>query len=303
MDNLILKVVDNEGVRIDKYLCGIQDLTRSKIQTLIKDGLVKVNGESVSSNYKVKNNDEIIINIPEVNVDDLLPENIPLNILYEDDDLIVVDKDKGMVVHPAAGNYTKTLVNALLYHFNNLSNNDDNIRPGIVHRIDKNTSGCLIVCKNDKAHNEIANQIKSKKCHRTYIALVHGVIEHETGTINAPIGRSKHDRQKMCVTDINGKEAITHFKVLKRFVNHTLIECELETGRTHQIRVHMQYIKHPIVGDDKYSYSNTRKDTNGQMLHAIKIQFNQPTNGKLIVVESKLPLYFEEILKDIEKNG
>ena len=303
MDNLFFKVLDNEGIRIDKYLCGVQDLTRSKIQSLIKDGFIKVNGEIVSANYKVKNNDEITINVPDVNVEDLLPENIPLNILYEDEDLIVIDKEKGMVVHPAVGNYTKTLVNALLYHFNNLSNNNDNIRPGIVHRIDKNTSGCLIVCKNDKSHNEIANQIKTKKCRRTYIALVHGIIEHETGTINAPIGRSKHDRQKMCVTDVNSKEAITHFKVLKRFVNHTLIECELETGRTHQIRVHMQYIKHPIVGDDKYSYSNTRKDTNGQMLHAIKIQFNQPTSGDLVIVESKLPLYFEEILKDIEKNG
>ncbi len=301
MDKLEFVVTDNAGIRIDKYLSSVQEeLSRSKIQALIKNNEVSVNDEIVNSNYKVKLNDLIVLRIPKVNIDDILPEDIKLNILYEDDDLLVIDKEKGMVVHPAAGNYSKTLVNALLFHLNNLSNADDKIRPGIVHRIDKNTSGCLIVCKNDHAHQKIAEQIKHRSCHRTYIALVHGVIEHETGTINAPIGRSKNDRQKMAVTDINGKPAITHFKVLKRFMNYTLIECQLETGRTHQIRVHMQYIKHPIVGDDKYSYQNTRKDTNGQMLHALKIEFIQPTSGEKIVVESKLPLYFEEVIKELE---
>ncbi len=301
MSRLEFTVLDNAGIRIDKYLSEVQDeLTRSKIQSLIKDELILVNGNSVLMSYKVKLSDEIVIEIPDITNDDIIPENIKLDVLYEDDDVLVINKPKGMVVHPAAGNYSGTLVNALLYHFNTLSNRSDNIRPGIVHRIDKNTSGCIIVCKNDKAHNDIAYQIKEKICKRTYIALVHGIIEHETGTINAPIGRSKNDRQKMAVTNLNSKEATTDFRVLKRFVDYSLIECTLRTGRTHQIRVHMQYIKHPIVGDDKYSYQNTRKDTCGQMLHAIKIEFNQPTSKERIVVECGIPEYFKKVLEEIE---
>ena len=294
---------EDEGNRIDKYLSSVlEDLTRTKIQNLIKDEKILVNDLVVSSSYKVKEDDEIIVNVPKIKPMTLEAENIPLDIIYEDDDLLVVNKQKGLVVHPASGNHTGTLVNALLYHFKELSNNDDELRPGIVHRIDKNTTGCIIVCKNDKAHLDIANQIREKTCKRTYTALVHGVIEHETGTINAPIGRSKNDRQKMSVTEVNSKDAVTHFKVLKRFYNMTLVECELETGRTHQIRVHMQYINHPVVGDDKYSFANTRKDTLGQMLHASKIQFIHPTTKKLVVVETKLPEYFLDILKEIENS-
>ena len=298
--NIIVEI-DNEGIRLDKYLALVQDdLTRSKIQTLIKNKDVLVNGNEVSSSYKVKVDDEIVVNLPKITPMNVIAEEIPLDIRYEDDDLVVVNKPKGMVVHPAVGNHDGTLVNALLYHFKELSNSNDNIRPGIVHRIDKNTSGCLIVCKNDKAHLEIAKQLKDKTCSRAYIALVHGVIEHESGTINAPIGRSKNDRQKMAVTDLNSKEAVTHFKVLKRFPKYTLIECSLETGRTHQIRVHMQYINHPVVGDDKYGPSNTRKDTQGQMLHAISITFRHPTTNETITVESPLPDYFNEVIKELE---
>lgn len=291
----------DEGIRIDKYLSQIQDsLTRTKIQNLIKDNNILVNNKKVVSSYKVKEDDEITIILPDVEPINLIAENIELDILYEDDDVIVINKPKGMVVHPAVGNRSGTLVNALLYHFEELSNIKDVIRPGIVHRIDKNTSGCLIVCKNDKAHQEIAKQLMDKTCKRTYIALVHGVIENESGTINAPIGRSKYDRQKMSVTDINSKEAITHFKVLERFNKYTLISCELETGRTHQIRVHMQYINYPVVGDDKYSIKSTRKDTNGQMLHACKIAFIHPTSHKKIEVEAPLPAYFKEVLKELK---
>lgn len=292
---------ENEGIRIDKYLTLVQDdLTRTKIQTLIKNNDILVNGNEVLPSYKVRVDDEIVVNLPKVAPMNLIAENIPLDIRYEDDDLIVVNKPKGMVVHPAVGNHTGTLVNALLYHFNELSNHKDSIRPGIVHRIDKNTSGCLIVCKNDKAHLSIAKQIKENVCKRNYIALVHGVIDHETGTINAPIGRSKHDRQKMAVTDVNSKDAVTHFKVLKRFEKYTLVECSLETGRTHQIRVHMQYINYPVVGDDKYAPSNTRKDTEGQMLHAFSITFKQPTTNKLITVEADLPKYFSDVIEELE---
>lgn len=295
MEFTVLK--EDENIRIDKYLSSnLSDITRTKIQSLIKDGYVLVNDETVSSNYKIKEDDFIEVEIVENNKSLLEPEDIDIDILYEDDDLIVINKQKGLVVHPAPGNYTHTLVNALLYHFNELK--EDEIRPGIVHRIDKDTTGCLIVCKNDKAFQDIALQIKNKTCHRFYLALVEGELEYDSGKIDAPISRNKKDRKKMAVVE-DGKPSVTNFKVIERFYKYTLVEFKLETGRTHQIRVHMQYINHPIVGDLQYGYKNTRKDTNGQMLHAFKIEFIQPTTKEKIIIEAPLPEYFSNVLKEL----
>lgn len=244
----------NNNVRLDQYLCKVTNYSRSKIVKLIKEGLVLVDDKQIKPSYIVKTGENIQI-VGELKQEtNLIKENIPLDIIYEDDSVIVVNKPSGMVVHPANGNYTKTLVNALLYHTNNLSSTTD-VRPGIVHRIDKDTSGLLMVAKTDYAHNFLAEQLSKHETKRKYIALVWGVINHDTGTIDAPIGRDKNDRQKMSVTDENSKDAITHFKVLKRYKNATLIELELETGRTHQIRVHMNYIGHPIVNDPVYGKS------------------------------------------------
>lgn len=300
MEQIKLQVNDTPN-RLDKYISThIEDVTRSKVQKWIKDGQVLVNGEEKPMNYQVKEGDLIVILVTNKQTESQLePQNIPIHVLYEDNDVLVIDKPKGMVVHPGAGNKQETLVNALLHHFKELAASDTD-RPGIVHRIDKNTSGCLIVCKNDKAFQEISRQIQDKTCHREYIALVHGIIPHETGTINAPIRRSDKNRQKMDVVE-NGKPAVTHFEVLKRFKDTTLIKCQLETGRTHQIRVHMKYIKHPIVGDDKYAYANTRKDTEGQMLHAQKIEFMSPSTKEKISVISPLPEYFEKIVEEESK--
>ena len=241
----------NEEIRLDKYLSSNENinLTRSKIQKLMDNNLILVNGNNVKNSYKVKNND--VIDIGELKEDtDIIPEKMNLDIVYEDDDVIVINKPSGVVVHPASGNYKNTLVNGLLYHSKSLSNINGEFRPGIVHRIDKDTSGLLLVAKNDKAHLSLAKQLKEKTIKRKYIALVEGVINHDTGTIDAPIGRDKNDRKKMTVTSENSKDAITHFKVLERYKDKTLIECTLETGRTHQIRVHMNYIGHPKNEND-----------------------------------------------------
>jgi len=291
--------VEKNNIRIDKYLNEELEISRSKIQKLIKDERILVNGKVISSSYTVKENDLIDIDDDlsfEIHIE---PEDIPVNVVYEDEYLLVVNKESGMVVHPAPGNYSGTLVNALMHKFK--LSNKDNTRPGIVHRIDKDTSGLLVVAKTDEVHDKLAEMIKNKSVERIYIALVDGVINHETGTIDAPIGRDINNRQKMMVTDINSKDAVTHFRVLKRYSDKTLIECKLETGRTHQIRVHMNYINHPIVNDPVYGRS--KKTTPfGQFLHSKSIRFSHPITKKEIYIESELPKEFSEYLDKIDNN-
>ena len=286
-------VVDRDfcDIRIDKYLIDLLNISRSKIQKLIDSNNIKVNGKDIKNNYIVRVDDEIIVNdIIENN--EILPEKMDLDIIYEDEYLLVVNKPSGMVVHPSLGHYTNTLVNGLMY-YTSLSN--DKIRPGIVHRIDKDTSGLLLVAKNDDVHLYLSEEIKKRKVNRKYIALVHGVIKNDSGTIDAPIGRDLFDRKKMAVTDINSKDAITHFKVLDRYKDSTLIECVLETGRTHQIRVHMNYIGYPIVNDPLYGRKKIINDF-GQMLHAKSIGFVHPIKEKYMEFECDCPKEFYDIL-------
>ena len=296
-----IKVIENSGVRLDKYLINTQDMSRSKIQKLIDNDYILVNNKSVKSRYIVKDEDIITINDYEEN-SDILPENIPLDIVYEDEYLLVVNKPSGMVVHPAPGNYTGTLVNALMYHCNNnLSRVNGNVRPGIVHRIDADTSGLLLVAKNDMVHNDLAKQISEKSVVRKYICLVHGIIFEDSATIDAPIGRDEKDRKKMCVTGDNSKDAVTHIRVLERYKDATLIECVLETGRTHQIRVHMNYINHPVVNDPVYGYNKMDDKEFGQMLHAKEIGFVHPITKEFMDFKVDPPKRFYEIL-EIYKN-
>ena len=287
--------VEEEQKRIDTYLASKTDFSRNKIQKLIKNKHITLNDQEISSNTSVHEGDVIQIN--DVKEEQTIKgEDIDLDIIYEDDYLLIINKPSGMVVHPAPGHHSSTLVNALVGRFS-LSNKDE-LRPGIVHRIDKDTSGLLIIAKTDEAHEKLSEMIKNKEVERKYIALVNGVIKHETGTIDAPIGRDISSRQKMAVTDINSKDAITHFKVLKRFKNHTLIECKLDTGRTHQIRVHMAYIGYPIVNDPLYGKS--KKTTSfGQMLHSYSIKFIHPMTNKLISFEIPLPKEFDELLNEV----
>ena len=292
-----IRVEENSGIRIDKFLINSTDMSRSKIQKLIDDNYILVNNKSVKTSYIVKDGDIITINEYEEN-SDIIPENIPLDIVYEDEYLLVVNKPSGMVVHPAPGNYSGTLVNALMYHCNNnLSLVNGNIRPGIVHRIDADTSGLLLVAKNDMVHNDLAKQISEKSVKRKYICLVHGIIYEDSATIDAPIGRDTHDRKKMCVTDDNSKDAVTHIRVLERYKDATLIECILETGRTHQIRVHMNYINHPVVNDPVYGYNKLDDKEFGQMLHAKEIGFIHPITKEFMDFEVDPPKRFYEILE------
>ena len=287
---------DSDLIRLDKFLMNNTDISRSKIQEMIKEDLVLVNNKHSKNSYQLRLNDcvEIIGTLKkETNAK---AEKIDLDIVYEDDYLMVINKPSGMVVHPANGHYSNTLVNALLYHTKYLSNNNGKIRPGIVHRIDKDTSGLLVVAKNDDVHEALAKQLKDKTLSRIYIALVSGRINHDTGTIDAPIGRDKQDRKKMTVTDENSKEAITHFKVLERYKNATLLELKLETGRTHQIRVHMAYINHPVVGDPVYGYKKTVTDF-GQMLHAKELGFYHPVLKKHMTFKCDLPKTFIDELE------
>lgn len=286
------------GQRIDKLLPEFNnEWSRSQIQDLIKEDLVTVNEKVIKSNYKVKLNDLIIVTEKEVVEADIQPENLNLDIYYEDEDVAIVYKPKGMVVHPSPGHYSGTLVNGLMYQIKDLSGINGEIRPGIVHRIDKDTSGLLMVAKNDIAHRGLVEQLMDKSVKRKYTALVHGNIPHDYGTIDAPIGRNEKDRQSMDVVD-NGKEAVTHFNVLEHFNDYTLIECQLETGRTHQIRVHMKYIGFPLVGDPKYGPRKTL-DIGGQALHAGVIGFEQPVTHEYIERQAELPKEFETLLEDI----
>ena len=294
---------DMVGERLDKFVSSsLSDITRSFVQKLIDKKNISVNSNYKSCNYKIRYNDIIEVNIPSPEIIKTLPENIPLNIIYKDDDLLVVNKPKGMVVHPAVGNFTGTLVNALLYHCGDtLSGINGEIRPGIVHRIDKDTSGLLIVAKNDYAHNKLALQIKEHSFNREYEAVVYGNIKNQEGTIDAPIGRNPADRKKMAVTSKASKNAITHYRVLNRYNGFTHIKLKLETGRTHQIRVHMAYIGHPVAGDILYGPKKVIKSLNGQCLHARLIGFIHPRSGKYIEFETELPDYFKNFLLEIKK--
>lgn len=302
MENIKIRVeIEQEGQRIDKVLTKqLKDFSRTQIQSLIAESHVQVNGKIVKASYKLERNDVIDIHIPDPENLDILPENIPLNIVYEDQDVIVVNKPTGLIVHPSNGIYSGTLVNALLYHCHDLSGINGVHRPGIVHRIDKETSGLLMVAKNDMAHQSLSLQLQEHTVVRRYLALVHGVIPHEFGRIEAPIGRDPHDRQKMTCTDRNAKEAITNFKVIERFQDMTLVECRLETGRTHQIRVHMQYIGYPVYGDPQYGH--LRDDHQyGQYLHAKILGFIHPRTGEEMYFDSELPEYFEEKLNELRR--
>ena len=292
-----MKLIAKEKLRIDKYLITELQYSRSKIQRMIDSENILVNSKPVKNSYTLHIGDEITINEDYTEEIEVVPENIPLDIYYEDDYLLVINKPSGMVVHPAAGNHEKTLVNALMYHCNNnLSSLNGTIRPGIVHRIDKDTSGLLLVAKTDEVHADLAEQIANKTVTRKYIALVQGIINEDTATIDAPIGRDDKDRKKMSVTDINAKDAVTHLRVLARYKNTTIIECILETGRTHQIRVHLNYIGHPIVNDPIYGYKKLDDESFGQMLHAKTIGFIHPITKKYLEFTSNPPKRFEEIL-------
>ncbi len=290
----------NAGERIDKALSSIQsEWSRTQIGNWVTDGIVKVNGEDVKPKYKVKEGDVIEINVPEAEELEVVAEDLSLEIVYEDADVLVVNKPKGMVVHPAPGHLSGTLVNGLMYHCKDLSGINGVLRPGIVHRIDKDTSGLLMVAKNDVAHTSLVDQLVNKTVTRKYTALVHGHIAHDKGTIDAPIGRDTKDRQKQAVVD-NGKHAVTHFQVIERFGNYTLVECRLETGRTHQIRVHMNYIGFPLVGDPKYGPKKTI-DFGGQVLHAGVLGFIHPVSGEYLEFSAPLPADFEQLLSDLRK--
>lgn len=301
-DMLILQcTAEDSGKRIDKYISdNIAELTRSAVQGIIAKNGITADGKAVSKNYKIKGTETIEVEIPDAEPMDAVPENIPIDIVYEDDDLLVVNKPKGMVVHPAHGNYHGTLVNALLFHCgDSLSGINGVIRPGIVHRIDKNTSGLLIVAKNDKSHLHLAEQIKTHSFTREYEAIVSGSLKQESGTVDAPIGRHKTDRKKMCVTAENSRNAITHYSLIKQYGGYAHIKCRLETGRTHQIRVHMAYIGNAVLGDDVYG--KAYKGIEGQCLHARKIGFIHPSTEEYMEFTSELPDYFKSIINRLEK--
>ena len=304
--NIFAVIVEEafEGLRIDKYLAEIlPDLSRSYIQKQIEDQQVTVNEVVVKANYKLKTDDDVKFLIPDIKSLDIEKENIPIDIVYEDDDVAIVNKPQGMVVHPSAGHLSGTLVNALLYHMEGrLSGINGILRPGIVHRIDKDTSGLLIICKNDKSHEAIALQLKNHSCNRIYHAIVHGNIKEDEITIDAPIGRASNDRKKMAVT-MGGKEAVTHVKALERFGNYTYVECRLETGRTHQIRVHLSHIGHPLMGDPVYCNIKEPLNLEGQLLHAKQIGFVSPTTGEYKEFDSQLPEHFIKALNYLRSKG
>ena len=293
-------VIDVPGERIDSYIASVTELSRSNVQKLIEGGAILVNGKTCKANYKLRAGDVAEIQLPEPEDIEALPENIPLDIIYEDSDIIVINKARGMVVHPAAGNYTGTLVNALLYHCKDLSDINGVRRPGIVHRIDKDTTGLLAVAKNNNAHLALAEQLQDHTMSRVYYAVVEGIIGENSGTVNAPIGRHDNDRKKMAVNTRVGKPAVTHFEVLERLDNCTLVKCRLETGRTHQIRVHMAYTGHPVTGDPVYGIKNTR-GMDGQALHAGELTLIHPATGEPVTFKAPLPEDFEKLLKRLRR--
>lgn len=297
-----IKLISEEHeVRIDAWLSGkLSQFSRTYIQKLVEDGSIKVNQKNVKTNYKVKTGDEIVITIPTPQILDVKPEKLDLKILYEDNDIVVIDKAKGMVVHPATGNYSGTLVNALMDHCgDSLSDINGVIRPGIVHRIDKDTSGVLVIAKSNIAHEKLSEKLKTHDIKRIYVALVDGIIREECGKIDAAIGRHTVDRKKMSVNTNNGRRSVTHFKVLERFKDATYIEVQLETGRTHQIRVHMSYIGFPIIGDEVYGRKKQKYDTHGQALHARVLGFIHPVKNEYMEFEAELPEYFRRLLSDL----
>ena len=298
-----LFIVKDFNIRLDKFLTGkLPEMSRSHIQKLIRDGNVTVNKKAVKANYKVSLGEIIEIDIPEPECLDIVPENIPLDILYEDEDILVVNKPKGMVVHPAPGHYSGTLVNAIMFHCKeNLSGINGVLRPGIVHRIDMNTTGSLLICKNDKSHRFLAEQLKEHSITRKYHAIVYGNLKEDNGTIESPIGRHPVERKKMSTKSKNGRPAVTHYHVLERFGNFTYIECQLETGRTHQIRVHMSSIGHPILGDDLYGPVKCPYTLEGQTLHAKILGIVHPTTKEYIEFDAPLPAYFLNLLEKLRK--
>lgn len=301
---IIIKNIEPEynGQRIDKFLSEtLPEYSRSFIQKVVKDGGVLVDEKCVKSNYKLSSGQILKLNVPELVEPDIVPEDIPLDILYEDDDIIVVNKPKGMVVHPAAGHYTGTLVNALMYHCrDNLSGINGVTRPGIVHRIDMNTTGVLVACKNDAAHIFLSEQLAVHSITRKYNAIVHNSFKENSGTVDAPIGRHHIDRKKMAIDYKNGRSAVTHYSVISNYGKYAHIECQLETGRTHQIRVHMSSIGHPLLGDDVYGSGKSPYRLEGQTLHARVLGFVHPSTGKYMEFEAPLPDYFKEIIVDLE---
>ena len=298
-------VVEEEeaGTRLDLYLAReLPDMSRSRLQRLINEKQILVNARSTRPSYRIQAGDEIQVNLPPAEVPDIAPEPIPLDIVYEDRDLLVVNKPRGMVVHPGAGHHRGTLVNALLYHCQDLSGINGVLRPGIVHRLDKDTSGLLMVAKNDAAHLALAVQLKERQVHREYLALVHGRVKEASGTVTAPIGRHPHHRQKMAVTP-KGRPAVTHYTVVECFPDHTLLRLRLDTGRTHQIRVHLAYIRHPVVGDPKYGPARSTLELRGQFLHAGTLGFTHPASGEFLCFEAPLPSELEAVLARLRQSG
>lgn len=304
MEEFFFEVGNGEqNLRIDKYLAQkLPDQSRSYIQKLIKDEQVTVHNQKIKSNYKVQSGDQLRVELPKLQEPDILPEDIPLDILYEDEDVLVINKPKGMVVHPSAGHYSQTVVNAVLFHCKGqLSGINGVLRPGIVHRIDMDTTGAIVICKNDKAHQILAEQLKEHSITRKYRALVCGNMKEDTGTIVGAIGRHPIDRKKMTINEKNGKPAVTHYKVLERFGNYTYIECQLETGRTHQIRVHMASKGHPLLGDVLYGPTKCPFKLQGQCLHAMVLGFMHPSTGEYMEFEAPLPNYFIHLLQNLRK--